>query len=203
MLRDEQLMARIWEDANRKLEAEKPNLEEEIGSIETQIIELHGRLDRYFAAFETGAMSPEACNEKVQGLRGRLEQLESEKGTLEASRQQLELPPIDKEMLNELLQHFESVFAEGTNAQKKHLLHQLVKKVLVRDRRTVEVWYGLPNQRSVRTPAHLAGQTDQCANRFLFRRIIVALPERMEETIRPALFREVSPSNEPECVPLS
>jgi site-specific DNA recombinase len=202
MLRDEQLMARIWEDANRKLEAEKPNVEKEIQNIEAQILETHTRLDRYFAAFESGAMKPEACNEKVQGLRGRLEQLESQKGTLEASRQQLELPPIDRELLEHLLQQFESVFASGTNAQKKHLLHQLVKKVLVQDRRTVEVWYGLPNQRSVRTPAHLAGQTDQCANQFVFRRIIVALPERTEETIRPALFREVSPDSEYEPVPI-
>ncbi len=28
---------------------------------------------------------------------------------------------------------------------KRHLLRQLVKKVLVHDRRTVEVWYGPPN----------------------------------------------------------
>jgi hypothetical protein len=41
-------------------------------------------------------------------------------------------------------------------AKKKHLLHRLVKKVLIHDRRTIEIWYGLPNQASVRTPAHLA-----------------------------------------------
>src|SRR5207244_2173659 len=39
---------------------------------------------------------------------------------------------------------------------KKHLPHRLVKKVLVHDRRTVEIWYGLPNQPSVRTPGNLA-----------------------------------------------
>jgi hypothetical protein len=47
-------------------------------------------------------------------------------------------------------------FAEGPNPKKKHLLHRLVKKVLIYDRRTIEIWYGLPNQASVRTPAHLA-----------------------------------------------
>jgi len=46
--------------------------------------------------------------------------------------------------------------AEGTNPQKKDLLRRLVKKVLVHDRRTVEVWYGLPNQTSVRTPGNMA-----------------------------------------------
>ena len=44
----------------------------------------------------------------------------------------------------------------GTNPQKKHLLQRVVKKVLVHDRRTVEVWYGLPDSPSVRTPGYLA-----------------------------------------------
>jgi hypothetical protein len=38
------------------------------------------------------------------------------------------------------------VLATGTGAQKKDLLHRVVKKVLVHDRRTVEVWYALPNR---------------------------------------------------------
>jgi hypothetical protein len=45
---------------------------------------------------------------------------------------------------------------EGPNPKKKHLLHLLVKKVLIHDRRTVEIWYGLSNRTLVRTPGHLA-----------------------------------------------
>ncbi|HEX2720627.1 MAG TPA: hypothetical protein VHM71_06725 [Candidatus Deferrimicrobium sp.] len=40
----------------------------------------------------------------------------------------------------------EQVIAAGTIPQKKHLLRQMVKKVLIHDRRTIEIWYGLPNQ---------------------------------------------------------
>jgi len=32
-------------------------------------------------------------------------------------------------------------------ALTRHLLHRLVKKVLIHDRRTVEVWYALQNAR--------------------------------------------------------
>jgi len=35
--------------------------------------------------------------------------------------------------------------AEGPNPKKKHLLHRLVKKVLIHSRKTVEIWYVLPN----------------------------------------------------------
>jgi hypothetical protein len=40
-----------------------------------------------------------------------------------------------------------------------------VKKVLIHDRRTIEIWYALPNQASVRTPAHLAPRMGQSTNR--------------------------------------
>src|SRR3990170_4701018 len=100
MFLDEQFMARVWEEANKRLGAEKRELE--------------------------------------------------------ARRERLELPAIDREMLSRLVDKFEEVLAEGTNPQKKHLLRQMVKKVLIHDRHTVEVWYGLPYQASVRTPGHLA-----------------------------------------------
>jgi hypothetical protein len=39
------------------------------------------------------------------------------------------------------------VIAEGPNPQKKDLLRRMVKKVLVHSRRTIEIWYALPNRR--------------------------------------------------------
>lgn len=59
-------------------------------------------------------------------------------------------------MISSLVDGFEKVMAEGTNPQKKDFLRRLVKKVLDHDRRTVEVWYGLPNPPSVRTLSNLA-----------------------------------------------
>jgi len=43
--------------------------------------------------------------------------------------------------------NFEKVMAEGPNPKKKHLLHRLVKKVLIHSRQTIEIWYALPNSR--------------------------------------------------------
>jgi hypothetical protein len=88
-----------------------------------------------------------------------------EKQQLENRRKKLELPPIDREMLSGLLDNFEQVIAAGTNPQKKHLLRQMVKKVLIHDRRTIEIWYGLPNQTSVRTPGYLAPRMCRSTNR--------------------------------------
>jgi hypothetical protein len=43
-----------------------------------------------------------------------------------------------------LMDDFERVFESGLNAQKKHLLHRLVKEARVQDRGTAEVWYSFP-----------------------------------------------------------
>ncbi|MCL5884607.1 MAG: hypothetical protein M1377_04580 [Deltaproteobacteria bacterium] len=62
-------------------------------------------------------------------------------------------------MLKSLLDNFEKVMAEGPNPKKKHLLHQLVKKVLIHSRDTIEVWYCLPNpQRFANCNIWLPGQ---------------------------------------------
>lgn len=145
MFRDEQFMARVCAEANKRLGAEKPALEREIAKVEAQGTRAQATLARYFEAFEAGTLKAELCNEKVRDLRARMEELEAEKHDLEARRERLELPTLDRGMLAAIVENFERVMAEGPNPLKKHLLRRLVKKVLVHDRRTVEVWYGLPN----------------------------------------------------------
>jgi hypothetical protein len=72
-LRDEPFMARIWQEANHRLSAEKPDVAKEITKIEAQRAKTRTRIERYFDAFETGALRTELCNEKVgsstRGLR--------------------------------------------------------------------------------------------------------------------------------------
>ncbi|MBN1884921.1 MAG: hypothetical protein JW876_05310, partial [Candidatus Krumholzibacteriota bacterium] len=131
--------------ANKQLGAEKPNLDQEIAKVEAQAAKTRAAIDRYFEAFEAGTLDAGLCNEKVRDLRARLEELEDEKQDLEARRERLELPAIDKEMMATLVDQFDRVMAEGPNPKKKDLLRRLVKKVLVHDRRTIEIWYGLPN----------------------------------------------------------
>ena len=158
VFRDEAFMARIWDEANRRLSAEKPDVDQELGKVETQAAQTQARIDRYFEAFEAGTLKPALCNEKVQRLTARLEELEAERQALEGRRKRLALPVIDKETLSGVVANFEDVMAAGTTPQQKHVLHHLVKKVLVHDRRTVEVWYGLPNPPSVSRPGKLAPQ---------------------------------------------
>ena len=87
IFRDEQFMARIWEEANKRLANERPDLDKEIEQIEDRAVEVRSRIDRYSEAFETGALKPEIFGEKVEELNARLEQLRAEKRALEARRE--------------------------------------------------------------------------------------------------------------------
>ena len=90
-------------------------------------------------------MKPELCGRKVEDLTARLSQLDAEKRALELRRGQLELPVVDHNTLGALIDNFENVMEAGSNAQKKHLVGLLVKKVLVHHRDKIEVWYQVPN----------------------------------------------------------
>jgi len=52
----------IWEEANKRLGAEKPDLEKEIARIEGQMASAQWAIDRYFEAFEAGTLKAELCN---------------------------------------------------------------------------------------------------------------------------------------------
>ena len=143
MFRDEPFIARVREEANKRLVAAKPDLEKEIAWLENQMTKAQGAIDRYFEAFETGKLMAEVCSEKVGDLKARVVGLEAERRDLETRRNRLELPAIDLETLTSFVANLEQLVAAGTNPQKKHLLRQIVKKVLVHDRHTVEVWYAL------------------------------------------------------------
>ena len=156
MLQDEDLMARIWEEANRRLDSEKPDITKDIRRVEGRMADVRKRVERYLGAFETGKLEPDICNEKVGELKARLAELEAERTDLEERRERLSLPEMDRQFLEKILGEFEEVMASAQNAKKKHLLRQLVKKVLVHDRHTVEVWYGLPQPDPVRIAGSLA-----------------------------------------------
>ncbi len=156
MYRDEQFMARIWAEANNLVRREKPALEKEVTRLGEQMTTTQAVIDRYFEAFEAGTLKAELCNEKVRDLHARLDELVAEKRDIEARRERLELPSLDREMLSRLVDELEETMKKGTNQKKKHLLRQVVKKVRIHDRRTVEIWSGLPNRASVSTPGHLA-----------------------------------------------
>ena len=159
IFRNEELLAEIWKKAKAKLAEESPNIEAELQHLASNQRTAQAKLDRYFAAFETGALEPSVCNERVQGLHDQIEQMETQQEALEAAREALDIPAIKQDFIDQILTNLHAVVDAVPGAQKKHLLHLLVKKVLVRDRRSAEIWYRLPQESPVRILSDLVPRT--------------------------------------------
>ena len=69
------------------------------------------------------------------------------------------LSELNSDFLEQILINPAELVSAVPGPQKKHLLHLLVKKVLIRDRRTAEVWYRLPDESAVRIQSDLVPPT--------------------------------------------
>ncbi len=160
LLRDDAFVDRVWAETNRRLAAQRPDIDQELVAVAGELDRVRERIDRYTEAFEVGSLDANAFGANVQALRVQLGQLEAHRADLEAQAANLRLPPLDRAHILSLLDNFDSVFESGTNPQRKHLLHQLVKEVRVHGRRSVEVTYFVPQpdpgESPVRTQPHMA-----------------------------------------------
>ena len=155
VFRDEVLLETIWESAQKKLAASAPSIDTELKQLHSQRVKTQAALDRYFLAFESGTMAPADCHQRIEDLSAQIRQLDEERQTLREKRTTLDLPAIKTDFLHEILSNLRGVAEAVPPQQKKHLLHLLVKKVLIRDKRTFEVWYRLPQFPEVRTLSNL------------------------------------------------
>jgi site-specific DNA recombinase len=144
LFRSEEMVERVWKEASRLLESERPELAVEATKIEGDLAKAQEQLDRYFRAFEDGTMDPEACRSRVEEINAHVAALTARRATVTKRLTQLAMPALDLAEVAGLMDDFERVFESGLNAQKKHLLHRLVKEVRVQDRETAEVWYAFP-----------------------------------------------------------
>jgi site-specific DNA recombinase len=156
---NETLLAEIWQEAQKKLAEQAPNIEEELRHLEASQSKVQAKLDRYFTAFESDTMDPRTCNQRIQDLQTQLDQLKDEHAAKSESRQSLDLPAIKQDFINQILTNLKAIVGAVSPSQKKHLLHLLVKKVLIIDSQTAETWYRLPQESPVRTLSYMVPRT--------------------------------------------
>ncbi|MBU8922290.1 MAG: recombinase zinc beta ribbon domain-containing protein [Bacteroidales bacterium] len=144
IFQDEALLTEVWEAAQAKLTATRPGIDTEIEATQKQRQKSQAALQRYFTAFEAGTMDPTTCNERVAELTTQIRQLDEKLLDLNREREELDLPALQTEFIQEILTNLHGVVEAVPPAQKKHLLQLLVEKVLIKDKCTFSVWYRLP-----------------------------------------------------------
>jgi site-specific DNA recombinase len=118
VFKDEALLQNVWEAAQEKMMATRPNIDAEIKAIQDQRQKSQAALQRYFPAFEAGAMDPTNCNGRVAELSDQVRQLDANILDLEREREELDLPTLRMEFINEILTNLRGVVDAVPPAQK-------------------------------------------------------------------------------------
>ncbi len=143
-------LQRVQDMVAAQFQAERPEIRRELQKVEEDIAQTRNALDRYFAAFESGALKPEVLAEKIDEVNLRLQQLEEEKDQIEGEMAQLTTGEVDADSFNAYLEALKVTLEGSENEAKKHMLRLLVEKVLVHDRGHIEFWFKLPDGSTVK-----------------------------------------------------
>jgi site-specific DNA recombinase len=107
-------------------------------------------IDRYFAAFEEGSMSPATCQKRIEALESRLDALIAKEHTLETE-ERASAPP-SPEIVAEWAKNLDALLRSGSAQQRKALLRKLIKELRVMNRDEILPTYRIPAL--VRAPGH-------------------------------------------------
>lgn len=141
---DGELIAEALAEANLADEKSKEKIVERIASMRQQQAGARRALDRYFAAFEEGSLSPSDCQERVGMLRARIEALEAEERQLAQEPVCDPLEPITAAEVAQWAERLPHLLTAGSAQQRKALLRNLIKEIQVMGRDEIVPTYRTP-----------------------------------------------------------
>jgi site-specific DNA recombinase len=118
--------------------------EERIASVRQQQAGARRALDRYFAAFEEGSLSPSDCQERIGMLKARIESLEAEERQLAQEPVCDPLEPINAAEVAQWAECLPDLLTAGSAQQRKALLRSLIKEIHVMGREEIVPTYRIP-----------------------------------------------------------
>jgi site-specific DNA recombinase len=101
-------------------------------------------LDRYFAAFEEGSLSPADCRERVARLKDRIESLEAEERALLRRGSEGLSEPASADDIAQWAKDLDTLLRSGSAQQRKSLMRILIKELRVIGRESILPTYKIP-----------------------------------------------------------
>lgn len=157
LYRDGDTIQRALATAAEATEGERPELEDRLTATRADVAQLERKLERYFEAFENGQLSAAVCQERVRGLRDRLETLHAHQADLTRQLATDRHTTPDAADLSGLADEIEAILTTEGPEQAKELLRQLIKEIRVHNRRRIIPTYRVPA--AVRTTPSKVGRT--------------------------------------------
>jgi hypothetical protein len=141
----------------------RDEIEERIRSVRQQQAAGRRALDRYFAAFEEGSLSPSDCQERVGLLKAGIEGLEAEERQLAQEAVSKPSKAISAVEVAQWAEQLPDLLTAGSAHREKALMRKLIKEIRVMSRDETVPTYGIPAL--VHAVSGSVVPEERCANR--------------------------------------
>ncbi len=157
--RDTPLLVAAMAETERRLASEREERDRQRAALAAERAEIERRMDRYFSAFETGALSPEACRDRVAQLRERLARIDDETMLLAGQEEPGEAAaPVDMQLVTTFLNGALELVLKGLPTPRaKALLALLIEEIRIASPADIRPVYRIPD--AVRIPADTERET--------------------------------------------
>ncbi len=142
--RDSELIADALDQARLATEQDRGESERRLEALRQERAGSQRALDRYFAAFEEGSLSPAQCKERIGALHQRLDSLAAEEVSLSGRVHDDDAVLVTAEDLAKWAQDLPGLLLAGSAQQRKALLRKLIKELRVMSRYEIVPTYKIP-----------------------------------------------------------
>ncbi len=133
-----QLLKAIVKGVNeRKVGRIKP-LQEELSGAKVRIAKLEENKRKYLSLYEMDQIDRDLFSERLNGINGDLDDELTRKSRLELELRGDEAEPVPYELVRSLMERFDDLLRKSPFEQRKTLLHLIVKKITLDDKRRVK-----------------------------------------------------------------
>ncbi len=118
---------------------------EKLQAFDAELAELRARIERYFASFEAGQLSPELCQERVAGLQARIQAIEDERAALPDGAAEPALSPDEIALISwSVSGALGEVLKQTPTPRTKALLRLLIEEIRIASPTDIRPTYRVP-----------------------------------------------------------
>ena len=139
LINNESILRKVVDNINNNKSTKLKPILQQLEQINKEIEKLTDKKSKNIELFEDGILDKSELSTRVKAINGDIEKLKYREQELKQDLQLAEGDPIPFEIVNEVMKRFKEVFFEmSTSQQRKQLIHLLVSKITMNEKREVD-----------------------------------------------------------------
>jgi site-specific DNA recombinase len=132
------LLRAIVKSVNVRKSGRIKPLQDELSSVKSRIAKLEEKKRKYLSLYEMDQIDRDLFSQRLKDINGDLDDELTRKSRLELEIQGDEAEPISYELVRSLMERFDDLLQTSPFPQRKTLLHLIIKKITLDDKRRVQ-----------------------------------------------------------------